>query len=460
MPDVSKYDHEKDWMAACVPKMIDEGRKQDQAVAACLSMWRRKDEGDKATWDTAYVNSLPDSCFLFIEDGGKKDGEGKTKPRNKRHFPYKDADGKVDLPHLRNAIARIPQSNAPGLTPELKKRLQARARRLLSSAGKAFTTFKAKDGSTWLLTWTTNAFKDRDEELFSTRSIEEYVARHEGDETKGKFQLWHMPGTEFGTIRWQAPVARFLVEAGPFDDTPTGQRFKTFFEQHPDGHEVHAPDGWGTSHGFHYHEGDRADGVYDWFDKAETSILPFEFAANQHNPQPEVLRMNDKQKALLQEIGGDELVASVLKTGEERTKELEEQGIAYKGETEETKAAEAAETAETKAEAEPAPALNVKVISDALHLEELSDTITALTEAVKVQGADLKAVKAQLAEVTKGDAEKVAEKVADLPRFAWFRSSQAAATVLDGTKPEDAALKAKKETPSAVAGIAAKIGGA
>lgn len=82
----------------------------------------------KAEWSTAYVNALDDSAFLFIEDGGHKDDDGKTVPRSKRHFPYRDADGKIDAAHLRDAIGRIPQSTAPGLD---KAHLQARARTLL-----------------------------------------------------------------------------------------------------------------------------------------------------------------------------------------------------------------------------------------------------------------------------------------------------------------------------------------
>lgn len=92
------------------------------------------DQVDKAVWSTAYVNDLPDSSFLYVESGEKEDG--KTTPRSKRHFPYKDANGKIDLPHLRNAIARIPQSNAPGLTAAKKRSLQERARRLLGNQDK------------------------------------------------------------------------------------------------------------------------------------------------------------------------------------------------------------------------------------------------------------------------------------------------------------------------------------
>ncbi|MGH8984916.1 MAG: hypothetical protein ACRDY6_13720 [Acidimicrobiia bacterium] len=85
-----------------------------------------------AEWSTAFINDLPDSSFLYVEPGGSKDSEGKTTPRSLRHFPVKDASGKVDLPHLRNALARIPQSNVPA---SVKTRITASARRMLEQAG-------------------------------------------------------------------------------------------------------------------------------------------------------------------------------------------------------------------------------------------------------------------------------------------------------------------------------------
>jgi len=90
----------------------------------------------KAVWTTAYVNDLPDSCFFYVEAGEKEDG--KTKPRSLRHLPYKDASGKVDQPHLRNAIARAPQTkdkNGKPLSATLVSRIQARARKLLAASG-------------------------------------------------------------------------------------------------------------------------------------------------------------------------------------------------------------------------------------------------------------------------------------------------------------------------------------
>jgi cation transport regulator ChaB len=90
---------------------------QDESRAfAAAEMAARKVESvakevvfQEAEWDTAYINDLPDSSFAYVEDG-EKDADGRTTPRSKRHFPYKNAQGEVDLPHLRNALARAPQS--------------------------------------------------------------------------------------------------------------------------------------------------------------------------------------------------------------------------------------------------------------------------------------------------------------------------------------------------------------
>jgi hypothetical protein len=80
-----------------------------------------------AEWTTAYKNDLPDGAFLYIEAGGSKDSEGKTVPRSLRHFPVRDANGKVDLPHVRNALARIAQSSYGN-----KAALMTKAKNLLS----------------------------------------------------------------------------------------------------------------------------------------------------------------------------------------------------------------------------------------------------------------------------------------------------------------------------------------
>lgn len=103
----------------------DEGHAPDDEVD--------EEPEEMAEWTSAFINDLPDSAFLYIAPGGEKDEGGKTAPRSLRKFPYRNADGSVDLPHLRNAIQRIPQSDAPGLDAEKKASLQAKARGILDS---------------------------------------------------------------------------------------------------------------------------------------------------------------------------------------------------------------------------------------------------------------------------------------------------------------------------------------
>jgi HK97 family phage prohead protease len=61
---------------------------------------------EKAEWTTEYINTLPNSSFAVIEPAYL---EGKTEDKNARHLPFKDDNGDVDLPHYRNALARVNQ---------------------------------------------------------------------------------------------------------------------------------------------------------------------------------------------------------------------------------------------------------------------------------------------------------------------------------------------------------------
>jgi len=335
-------------------------------------------------------------------------------------------------------------------------------------------TFKAADGRTWLLTWTTNAFIDKEEEIFRTKAIEDYVDAHIDDEVKGDFWFWHLPGAKMGQIEWQAVVGRFLVEAGPFDDTPIGRKMAEFFSQHPHDHPDVAPEGWGTSHGFKYVDADRADKIYDWFAKFETTVLPKSAASNQHSPQMEVLPMNQQQKDALSAIAGDDFVNMVIKTGEERTKELEERGIAFKEtaadeqtkevaveakpkeetkEIEENKEAEPAatgdeeETSQTKAISalaqEIVAGLNLGQMTEAI--KSIQDTMVTIAGSQKEQGDRLKA----LEDIGGGQAAPLIP----LPAAAYWQASRVAQT-----EPEEKlADKAQPQLPDAIVQMAQRM---
>jgi len=98
----------------------------------CQVIWDKAHSGSstaeqlkEAEWDTEYINNFPDSSFAFIESGGEKDEDGKTKPRSLRHLPFKNAQGNVDHDHLVNALARLPQTSSDVAKTTAKKKLCA-----------------------------------------------------------------------------------------------------------------------------------------------------------------------------------------------------------------------------------------------------------------------------------------------------------------------------------------------
>ncbi len=82
----------------------------------------------RAVMSTAHQNDLPDDAFAHVEPG-EKDESGRTTPRSKRHLPYRHADGSIDMAHLRNALARLSQTN-------ISEAAKASARRKLVAAAK------------------------------------------------------------------------------------------------------------------------------------------------------------------------------------------------------------------------------------------------------------------------------------------------------------------------------------
>jgi hypothetical protein len=89
--------------------------------------------GQEAEWTAAYINELPNSSFAVIEPAYL---DGKTEDKRCRHLPYKDKDGTVDLPHLRNALARMNQIE-PVTDSISAADLRAKAEKVLVAAAKA-----------------------------------------------------------------------------------------------------------------------------------------------------------------------------------------------------------------------------------------------------------------------------------------------------------------------------------
>jgi len=82
---------------------------------------------EAAKWTRKFINDLPNGSFAVIEPNYLN---GKTDNKNARHLPFKNANGKVDLPHLRNALARMNQIK-PVTDSISAEELQAKAKKVL-----------------------------------------------------------------------------------------------------------------------------------------------------------------------------------------------------------------------------------------------------------------------------------------------------------------------------------------
>lgn len=135
-------DEKTDEMERCVADLMkdkkmkekypDSDERKEHAIAICHDSITDKGvdtDMQKKKWSTKYINDLPDSAFAYIEPGGEKDEEGKATPRSLRHLPYKDKEGNIDPAHVRNALARLPQT-------DVSDKAKAKARKKLVAAAK------------------------------------------------------------------------------------------------------------------------------------------------------------------------------------------------------------------------------------------------------------------------------------------------------------------------------------
>lgn len=189
--------------------------------------------GFKAVWSTAYINSLPDSSFAYIEPG--------CDTKSCRHFPYKDANGKIDLPHLRNALSRAPQS--PFGTKAMPK-LKAAASRMgvgekdysksdmvrdwvtdlfsLDSVNPTgFRPIRLTNDSDGQLRATiifSNNFKDRHGQIIPEVVHNEYIAWADRTGLYPEFQLWHLGSkSRWGQADMTSRIGNFTFCSGPVD---------------------------------------------------------------------------------------------------------------------------------------------------------------------------------------------------------------------------------------------------
>lgn len=191
--------------------------------------------------------------------------------------------------------------------------------------------FKAIGNGKWVAVWSNN-FEDLEGEYFPAKSTDAYIARLDAKEIgMPELYYWHIPYS-YGKAKTVARVAAddspnapsISIAAGVFYETPIAKAFEK---------ATLKAQGLKMSHGFMYPPDARIDGVYHYYDTFEISVLPPYAAANPYtlfgdDTMPVV--SPEKQKELEALLGKD-FAAEVVTKAEHRAKELQEQGVGYKG---------------------------------------------------------------------------------------------------------------------------------
>ena len=313
--------------------------------------------------------------------------------------------------------------------------VHAPAAKAIESTG-AFRSFKDVDGQTRWLAVFTNAYRDRDKEIFPSWSHKEFEAYVDESGDYPELQLWHTEGSRIGEADFVAydEETGFMLASGTYDDGVEAV-VKAIEEDAP----------LGVSHGFWYARGGLTkEGIYNGYRSFEISVLPWEWAANELTgffAGTEVGEMVNKEKeATLRRWMGDDGFASLNASLQGAAAKAKAEGVDFKSSLKEF--ATEFEVPEAKQTETPAPTSNAELAT--LIAAAVKEVVAPITAEI----AELKTAVATLQTEDEEDTPEVkaAKRILDAKgRFA--PPSQAAGTVAEANDPIVAqAVKAVEAT--------------
>lgn len=274
----------------------------------------------KADSKTEPSGKHPSSAYLVVGDPNKS---------STWHLRVRDRNGKINRRLLGAAWAALTSNfrgqpyKGPGKRQALVKLRKLRQQITTKEPNAGLTVFKDANGQDRWLAITSNAFKDRDEEIVSSAALEADVQRADATKEYGPLRFWHMPGVELGTTDFNVMKGRMLIESGLMTNPYAAQKLKEF------------PQNYKMSIGFR-HPPDEPDpnGIFYNIRRFERSILPADQAANQFTSisiQKESDPMDDQRKLeALKELVGEERFNATINTATTAEKQADGMLIAHK----------------------------------------------------------------------------------------------------------------------------------
>jgi hypothetical protein len=357
---------------------------------------------------------------------------------------------------------------------ELSKRIEAARRKLAGEGGEEgerenvtpfkerrgapssrFEVLKQSDGSYRWLARTTNAYRDGDGEIVSTKALEADAERMNTTGEYGPLRWWHV-----GKVDYPRPLDWTSAKAGRGIDIGTTDFAAVFDKVRIEGGTIQReyaeaimrnPDDYALSIGFAHPIGEPEGGVFHNIRTFERSVLPRGRAANpftgiEIQQETDMASMKEKLQGLADRFFGGDMTKAEAMAAEviAQSKELEGAGIAFKAEGETEVKAE-----EVKAEGEMVEEVEVEEADDATFVgdmtpDEFAKLIAgAIAEAIAPLMGQMREAKAAAESVQKelstskessGKAiialdQRVKELEGDAPTAKGFRASQSQETL-------------------------------
>lgn len=221
------------------------------------------------------------------------------------------------IPAIKDSIIKNPQRRR-----EIEARRQQKKKAITQKS--SLTVFKDSTGRYRWVAFSSNAYRDRDGEIVSTKALEDDVARADTDGDYGPLRWWHIQGADIGDCDYNAMHGRVLIESGTFRHEWIGERIK---EQASD---------LQLSIGFLHplNEPDPA-GVFHHIRRFERSLVPVGKAANPWTrffvqEATHMLKEKISGLATLLGISPDRAEALIVSQAEMTEKALQDAGVVFK----------------------------------------------------------------------------------------------------------------------------------
>lgn len=253
--------------------------------------------------------------------GQKYEGPNKTEAMDKLKAMYKAED--MQMPSGKSIADRLTDWLSEKAI-EIAKAFEQAPELEALDAPATLTALKSANGKPMLLLHTTNAFKDRDREIFMDAALKDYAAQAQPGTP---VDYWHT-AWQPGRVTWTGYSEKALFELVEANDDKASQELVEVIAKDPAY--------WGCSHRFFYAPKERALGVFTALNKTRSTILPIQAAANPYTAIGVLTKEVPMDPKKLDELKGKlspeafALAEGFIKAEEQKSAALVEAGVEHK----------------------------------------------------------------------------------------------------------------------------------